>query len=226
MKKWWQTMPWSERPRGQKIGIIAGWCFLALVLASALLDSREEQPVSAAQAEMAAPPALPPQPQNQASTTHDGPTPKDAAAFIAELDSAVEASEAALRRGDLKSLHEHSKRMNQLKSDGERFGQSIYDPFGRCFGAGLNAQSWWSEQLSAAQRGGKESLPGVIATTWKEYQENRSECLKAPLAGSESANTEQIVSTSETPPRKGCLKVLGVRPDGQVGTVAYTCPKT
>lgn len=153
-------------------------------------------------------------------------SPEDAKGYVSDLDAAIKASEPALKKGDLKTIHEHSKRMNQLKDSGEKFGSSVFDsPYGRCFGAGVSAQSWWSAQLAAAQRGGAEANPGWIAGAWKDYQENRSECLKAAKGGGKNADTEQIASTSETPPRKGCLKVLGVRPDGQVGTVAYTCPK-
>lgn len=206
----------------QKVGVIAGWCVLAL-LAFAVVSSDEPaetavaSPVKPSQAVAIETPAPPVRPQASAS---------DARAFMAELDSAIKDSESALRRGDLKSLHDHSKRMNQLKSDGERFGSSIFDsPFGRCFGAGVGAQSWWMEQLSAAQRGGKETRPGTIASIWKDYLENRSECLESARGGGKTAETEQVASTSDTPPRDGCLKVLGVRQDGQVGTVAYTCPK-
>ncbi len=153
-------------------------------------------------------------------------SPDDAKSYVSELDAAIKASEPALKKGDLKTIHEHSKRMNKLKEVGEKFGSSVFDrPYGRCFGAGVSAQNWWSAQLSAAQRGGVEANPGWIAGAWKEFQENRSECLTAAKAGGKSTDTELVVSTSETPPRKGCLKVLGVRPDGQVGTVAYTCPK-
>ncbi len=153
-------------------------------------------------------------------------SPKDAKEYMNDLDAAVRASEFALKDGDLKAIHEHSKRMNQLQQAGKRFGNSVFDsPYGRCFGAGVSAQGWWSARLSAAQHSGTEVNPGWIAGAWKEYQENRSECLKATKISGKSADTEQIASTSETPPRKGCLKVLGVRSDGQVGTVAYTCPK-
>lgn len=224
-KRWWESVPWSECSRGRQIGMIAGWVTVAIVLMIILLGPDEGQNSPAAQAEV--PKASVPSAQPQKETIkHTASSAEDVAAFVADLDSAINASESALRRGDLKSLHEHSKRMNQLKSDGEQFGSSIFDsPFGRCFGAGISAQSWWSEQLSAAQRGGVESYPGSIAHTWKEYQENRSECLQAAKGGGKKIDTEQIASTSETPPRKGCLKVLGVRSDGQVGTVAYTCPK-
>lgn len=153
-------------------------------------------------------------------------TAQDVREFIAELDAAIKASDAALQRGDLKSLHEHSKRMNQLKTTGERFGNSVFDaPFGYCFGAGIMAQSWWQERLTAAQKGGVESSPGVISRTWSQYKENKESCLGSTQAKKKTAETEEIASTSEDPPRKGCLKVFGIRPDGQTGTVAYTCPK-
>lgn len=149
----------------------------------------------------------------------------DAKGYVSDLDTAIKAAEPALKKGDLKTLHEHSKRMNQLKQAGERFGSSVMDkPYGSCFAAGVSAQSWWQAQLDAA-KAGKESTPGRIASTWKDFQAQRGECLTVAKSGGQSGATEQIASTSETPPRKGCLKVLGVRSDGNVGTVAYTCPK-
>jgi len=152
-------------------------------------------------------------------------SPEDAKGYVGELDAAIKAAEPALKKGDLKTVHEHSKRVNQLKQEGERFGSSVMDkPYGACFAAGIYAKSWWQAKLDAA-RTGAESVPGRIASAWKDYQAVRGDCLQAAKGSGKGTETEQIASTSETPPRKGCLKVLGVRPDGQVGTVAYTCPK-
>ncbi|MCG8991466.1 hypothetical protein LH427_04805 [Laribacter hongkongensis] len=149
----------------------------------------------------------------------------DAKDFVGDLDAAINAAEPALKRGDVKALGEQSKRMGLLKQAGERFGSSVMDkPYGSCFAAGVSAQGWWQAQLDAA-KAGKEPAPGRVSGAWKDYRVQRGECLKAAMSGGQAAATEQIASTSETPPRKGCLKVLGVRPDGNVGTVAYTCPK-
>ncbi|MDO5940621.1 hypothetical protein [Burkholderia cepacia] len=149
----------------------------------------------------------------------------EAKSYINDLDVAVRAADSALAKGDLKTVHDQSVRMNQLRQAGEKFGTSVTDrPFGNCFAAGVFAQSWWQSKLTAARRG-SEAVPGSISGAWKDYQAQRSECLNAAKDGQKPLDTEQIASTSETPPRKGCLKVLGVRQDGQVGTVAYTCPK-
>ncbi|WP_146176106.1 hypothetical protein [Chromobacterium haemolyticum] len=152
-------------------------------------------------------------------------SPLDASNYIRDLDVATKAAEPILKSGDQKAIHEQSKRMSRLKEDGKKFGTSVFDrPFGRCFAAGVHAQSWWLAKLYVTQTG-KESSPGVVAGAWKEYLAQRGECLKVSKAGDGALATEQVASTSETPPRKGCLKVLGVRPDGSVGTVSYTCPK-
>lgn len=152
-------------------------------------------------------------------------SPDDAKGYVSELDSAIKTAEPALKEGDLKTIHEFSKRMNQLKQVGETFGSSVMDkPYGACFAAGIYAQSWWQAKLDAA-RTGAESVPGRIANAWKDFQVVRGECLQAAKGSSKGTETEQIASTSEIPPRKGCLKVLGVRSGGQVGTVAYTCSK-
>ncbi|WP_141113184.1 hypothetical protein [Chromobacterium haemolyticum] len=152
-------------------------------------------------------------------------SPLDASNYIRDLDVATKAAEPILKSGDQKAIHEQSKRMSRLKEDGKKFGTSVFDrPFGRCFAAGVHAQSWWLAKLGTAQAG-KESVLGSVAGTWKEYQTQRGECLKIAKTGGEAPATEQIASTSETPPRLGCLKVLGIRPDGSVGTVAYTCKK-
>ena len=149
----------------------------------------------------------------------------DASNYIRDLDMATKAAESILKSGDQKAIHEQSKRMNQLKEEGKKFGTSVFDrSWGRCFASGVHAQSWWLARLSMTQTG-KESASGAVAGAWKEYQVQREECLKIAKAGDKAALTERIASTSETPPRKGCLKVLGLRPDGNVGTVAYTCPQ-
>lgn len=149
----------------------------------------------------------------------------DAINYIRDLDMATKAAESILKSGDQKAIHEQSKRMNQLKEEGKKFGTSVFDrSWGRCFASGVHAQSWWLARLSMTQTG-KESASGTAAGAWQEYQVQRGECLKVAKAGDRVTVTEQIASTSETPPRNGCLKVLGVRPNGDIGTVAYTCPK-
>ena len=157
------------------------------------------------------------------STAYAAPSAADAKAYVARLDAAIKDATPALQRGDLKSLAEHSRRMNALQKDGEVFGKTVWDePYGYCFSSGINARSWWSAQLSAAQNGGVERPAGWIASAAKEYHSHRAACLDA--ANNPKPKKVTIESTSDTPPRKGCLAVLGPRPNGEFGTVAYTCP--
>ncbi|MBX9347156.1 hypothetical protein K5M36_08650 [Chromobacterium vaccinii] len=152
-------------------------------------------------------------------------SPSDASRYIQELDATMKVAQKTLVTGELKAISAQSRSFSQLQSRGEVFGKSVFDePFGHCFAAGVHAQAWWQAQLAAAQSGGTEPNPGWIKRALANYQENKAACLNAVKGGGKPA-TEQIASTSDTPPRKGCLAVLGVRADGNVGTVAYTCPK-
>lgn len=152
-------------------------------------------------------------------------TAEDAKKFVAELDTAVKAADSAIQSGTLKAFHDQSKRMNALKESGKQFGSSVFDtPFGYCFGSGIQAQSWWFNKMNASREGG-EKIPGSIDFAWKQYQDHRKACLEAATGGGKESETVQIKATSEKPPYAGCLKVFGVRDDGKVGTVAYTCPK-
>lgn len=102
----------------------------------------------------------------------------DAEQFVAKLDAAIAEADAVLRRGDMQSVSIHSKRMNQLKDDGGRFGSSILDkPFGRCFAAGVDAHSLWQAMLAAAQNGGVEKTPGWIKSSAQQFHQNRDECV-------------------------------------------------
>ena len=151
------------------------------------------------------------------------PSAADAKAYVGRLDAAIKDASPALQRSDLKSLAEHSRRMNALQKDGEAFGKTVWEePYGHCFGAGNQARSWWSAQMSAAQNGGVEKPVGWIASAAKEYHSHRAACLEA--ANNPKPKNVTIESTSDTPPRKGCLAVLGMKPNGEMGTVAYTCP--
>lgn len=151
------------------------------------------------------------------------PSAIDVKAYVTRLDAAIKDAAPALKRGDLKSLAEQSRRMNALQKDGEAFGNTVWDePYGYCFGAGIQASAWWSAQLSAAKNGGVERPAGAIESAAKEYHSHRAACLDA--VNNPKPKTVTINSTSDTPPRKGCLAVLGKQPSGEFGTVAYTCP--
>lgn len=42
-RKWWQTVPWNERTRGQKIAIIAGWIALLGILSIGISEQPEDE---------------------------------------------------------------------------------------------------------------------------------------------------------------------------------------
>lgn len=151
------------------------------------------------------------------------PSAADAKAYIFQLDAAIKDATPALQRGDLKSLSEQSRRMNALQKDGDVFGNTVWDePYGYCFGAGNQAVSWWRAQMSAAHNGGIDSPPGWTANAAKEFRSHRAACLDA--ANKSKPKKVTIKSTSDIPPRKGCLAVLGLKPNGEMAPVAYTCP--
>ena len=151
------------------------------------------------------------------------PSPKEAKDYIADLDNAARMADAVLKQGDLKTVSNHSKKMRELQKEGEKFGENaLAKPYGVCLGAGIFAKSWWDAKLYAAQKG-QERTPNEIKDAWTQYQDRRKGCLET--AKNPPPETEYIASTSKTPPRKGCLAVLGVLPNGEVGTEGYTCPK-
>jgi hypothetical protein len=110
------------------------------------------------------------------------PTAQEAVALIGEIDQAIKDANSMLKNDyiDLSAKAKQSQRMNELLARSERFGQSIFEePFGRCFGAGNNAQSWWMARLSTLDHGGISSNPGWAEREIKQYKENRASCLKA-----------------------------------------------
>ncbi|WP_157649340.1 hypothetical protein [Burkholderia ubonensis] len=211
----------------EKAGMITGWIVLAAGAALAI-SSHNEKPTSAAVApqvtHVAPSSSLASSEAQVTSRAKSTPTVENARRFIAEIDAALKSSSSALARGDLKSLHDHSVKMNRLKDEGEQFGNSVFDkPFGYCFAAGIDAQSWWMARVYAA-RNGSEATPNEIDSAMNRYREDRAACLAA--TGSERGEqTEYIASTSDTPPRPGCLKVFGPQRNDEMGVVAYTCPK-
>ena len=156
MKKWWQTMPWSERPRGQKIGIIAGWSVLALVLASTLLDSGEEQHVAAAQADMAAIPATQTKPEraDPAAAAEKPNTP--------ELKKPLDLAEARLfAKGTLKVINDAEQSLN----DGIQLGD----------GAGITKHVWKPLQAELAR------WPTLVERRPNDQREHFAYCQDAAL---------------------------------------------
>ena len=151
------------------------------------------------------------------------PNATDAQAYIRRLDAVIKDAAPALKSGELKTHAELTQRINALSKEGELFGNTVWDqPYGYCFGAGIQVRSWWQAQMAAARNGGVETPKGMIANAAKEYATQRAACLDA--AQKPQAKIVRIESTSETPPHRDCLKVLGIKPNGEIGTVAYTCP--
>ncbi|MGH8384500.1 MAG: hypothetical protein ACRESJ_03260, partial [Pseudomonas sp.] len=118
---------------------------------------------------------------------------KSATVQMGALDKAMTDGVKLLQSGDLKAIGAHSQWIASLVASGKsKFGASILEPLGRCSAAGIHTQSWWREQVSAAQAGGVESVPGSIQSALDEYQTNRSDCLTdtKPIAKAEQASNK------------------------------------
>ena len=132
------------------------------------------------------------------------------------LSKAMSEGMEVLKLGNLNGIGAHSRRMNTLVEDGQKqFGSSIFEPLGRCFGAGVNARAWWAAQVSAAQNGGIERIPGSIKDALGEYQMNRAECLKSadPIAVEESNAQLDAELMKKFGGGRECLTVLDVDPE-------------
>ncbi len=136
----------------------------------------------------------------------------EAKAQMDSLNKAMKDGESVLKRGELAKVSAHSKYISSLVDLGERkFGSTIFEPLGSCFAAGLSARTWWSAQLSAAQSGGKERIPGSIKDAFNEYKERRKDCLEAadPVAVAK-AEAELIKKRGEG---SECLTVYDMNPE-------------
>ena len=103
---------------------------------------------------------------------------ESASRYLNELDKAMADAVAVLQGGDLGAVNTQSKKFTALASEGKKqFGGSVFEPFGSCGAAGVFAQSWWTSQLAAANKGGKESSPGAINGALESYQSSRAQCL-------------------------------------------------
>ncbi|UZE21829.1 hypothetical protein LOY67_17435 [Pseudomonas sp. B21-056] len=103
---------------------------------------------------------------------------ESASRYLSELDKAMANAVAVLQGGDLAVVNAQSKRFTALATEGKnQFGGSVFEPLGSCGAAGVFAQSWWTSQLAAATKGGKESSPGAIKGALESYQSSRAQCL-------------------------------------------------
>lgn len=176
---------WSEMSGGEKKAVLAGWAAILVVASWFFLPSNEERPSATL-------PTVAPA-ETQAPTYQVASSEALAAAkqYLGELDQAMIDSITVLKTGDLQGQHDQSKYFGaQVEKGQELFGATIFESLGRCFAAGNFARSWWQAQLSAARKGGVESVPGSIEDTLNEYQMNRTQCLESanPIALTQAAN--------------------------------------
>lgn len=143
------------------------------------------------------------------ASTFTEPSPEafaSAESQMSALDRAMTDGVTVLKAGDLKAIGAHSRQFASLVNAGkELFGSSLLEPLGRCSSAGTYAQSWWSAQVSAARKGGVESIPGSIQDTLDQFKINRTECLK----DSQPVTSAELDSKRK---EKVCLTVFGVDP--------------
>lgn len=165
---------WSEMSGGEKKAVLVGWAAILIVAGWFFLPSNEERPPATLPV---AAPAEPQAPVYQAASSEALAAAKQ---YLGELDQAMIDSIAVLKTGELQGQHDQSLYFGAQMEKGQAlFGATIFEPLGRCFAAGNFAHSWWQAQLSAARKGGVESVPGSIKDTLKEYRMNHAECLKS-----------------------------------------------
>lgn len=174
---------WSEMGSGEKKAVLVGWTAIIVVGGYFLLPgTKGESPQAPAPvATSSTPAAIYTQPSVEALAA--------AEQYLAGLDRAMADSIAVLKAGKLQERHDQSKRFGALVDKGTAlFGATIFEPLGRCFGAGNDARNWWHAQLAAASNGGTESAPGWIEGALGDYQMNRTECLKSadPIASAKA----------------------------------------
>ncbi|MEO8646107.1 hypothetical protein [Pseudomonas sp.] len=132
------------------------------------------------------------------------------------LDKAMTDGVSILKSGELAAISAHSKHISLLVKIGEsKFGSSVFEPLGRCFAAGIDSRTWWSNQLSAVQNGGVERIPGSIKGSLGDYQANRSECLQAadPVASAKAEAESDAELRKKFGGGRECLTVFDVNPE-------------
>jgi hypothetical protein len=127
-----------------------------------------------------------------AGTANGGESPEQ---FIGRLDAEIKRGESVLRSGEGRAIAQQSKRFVDLMNAGEQFGKSVFDqPYGYCFGAGVDAQAWWSTSVRSG------APAGSAASSMDQYRAHRQACLEAK------------VEAKKDP----CLAVLDVNDKGEV----------
>ncbi|KAF2406683.1 hypothetical protein SAMN04490179_4520 [Pseudomonas antarctica] len=132
------------------------------------------------------------------------------------LNKAMKDGVSILQSGELAAISAHSKYISALVKVGEsKFGSSIFEPLGRCFAAGIDSRSWWSNQLSSVQNGGVERIPGSIKSAFDSYQVNRADCLLAadPVASAKAEAASDAELREKLGGGRECLTVFDVNPE-------------
>ncbi|KRP97466.1 hypothetical protein TX25_06055 [Pseudomonas lactis] len=131
------------------------------------------------------------------------------------LDKAMLDGASILKSGDLATISGHSKHFSSLVKSGERqFGNTIFEPLGSCFAAGISSRSWWDGQLAAAHNGGIERVPGSIQDALSQFQERRKDCLQSadPLSSAKADEIDPELRKKLGGGRE-CLTVYAVDPE-------------
>lgn len=183
-----QSTPWKNRPAAEKTALIIGWAVVALIMVYWFLPSKPAptEPSQSLVSEVQPPTAQHTRASAQALTS--------AIQYLSQLDNAMAEGIHILKANQLPELAAHSQVFKSLLENGHvQFGRSVFQPLGRCSAAAVFANSWWQAQVSAARRGGTESVPGSIQSNLDEYKINQAECLKGadPSTGVASVNEKK-----------------------------------
>lgn len=101
-----------------------------------------------------------------------------ASQHVADLDKAMADSIAVLKSGQLQGSNTQSRLFSSLVDSGKaQFGDSVFEPLGQCFSAGIYARAWWQSQMIAANNAGVEKIPGSIQDALNSYKAARDACL-------------------------------------------------
>jgi hypothetical protein len=217
-KRWWQTMPWSERPRGQKIGMIVGWGVIALVLVSVLFELNEEQDLPAAQAVAEIPPAPTERPaEPESKPEHKKPLDLAKARLFAKgtlriINEAEQSLNDGIQLGDVAGIAKHVQRplqaeLEQWPSLVERQPNDQREHFSYCHDAAMRLQT-----LSyAVQRERTVESMKYLRKDDAEYRNVKQQCeqqLAATDGQIKAAITAEDAELKKKFGGRECLKVF------------------
>ncbi|NBB09326.1 hypothetical protein [Pseudomonas sp. SLFW] len=169
-----QNTSWKDMSPSDRKAAVVG--LVAILGISAYLLWPSPQPQTPDQSVITSTPAV-----AMSSVTHTQASPAalaSATQYYADIDGAMLSGVAILKSSDIHSLGKHSRRFSELVDHGyDLFGGTIAHPLGACGSAGNFARTWWHAQISAARKGGIESVPGEIQSDLDIYNAKRDECL-------------------------------------------------